>query len=253
MEICPNCHKHIQNDSLRCPYCHTKLTKENIEMLENLPITKEENQSNTITHLEQLEKTIKLKVKDIPLIIKKPIQKDNHKEKNNNININNLVTNLELIATILILVVTIIGLSRPRVIYATLDNHSSINSSVPMLGYWISEKSSLFEFNEENEFYWYENYQDKKNNYYKGEYTYKTGLEALQEMGYDEKEFAFYFPNIEIEDAYSVKVKLEESVINKNLSPEKNQEWWIIFIKNSKDTAICYNKTLDKRYNLIKE
>ena len=72
-------------------------------------------------------------------------------------------------------------------------------------------------------------------------------------MGYTEEEFSREYPFDNLENIYSIKVKLSQSVLNKIQSPIRNEEWWLIIIKDKNESAKCYNKTLDKRYNLIKE
>ena len=120
---------------------------------------------------------------------------------------------------------------------------------------WITADDSMFYFDKEGNFYWYDDYTDKKDNYYDGTYTYKQGKDALKEMGYDEKEFLKVFGEKISEDrVYSLELTPVTAFIEGRDQSEtflpKGTKWWFILIIKSEGGAIAYNKTLDIRYHL---
>ena len=102
---------------------------------------------------------------------------------------------------------------------------------------------------------WYDDYTNKKDNYYEGTYTYKQGEEALKEMGYNEKEFIQVFGDkIAKDNIYSLELTPQTAFIEGKDQSEtflpKGTKWWFILIIKSEGGAIAYNKTLDIRYHL---
>ena len=100
-------------------------------------------------------------------------------------------------------------------------------------------------------------YYDAKNRYYYGTYEYKTGAQALEEMGYTEEDLKSQFgDSINPDNVYSIQMTPTARVIDgidKSNVIKKNTKWWIILIIKDEHNAIAYNKTLDERYELIKD
>lgn len=127
-----------------------------------------------------------------------------------------------------------------------------------IIGSWQSATNGLFVFNEDNTFEWYNSHNNLEDNYYKGNYNYKTGIEAIKEMGFTEEEFKKeYGEEIKLENVYSI--NLTPTLVQKNkidvttVEIDENKSWWYILIIKEDYTANGYNKTLDIKYNLIKK
>lgn len=124
-------------------------------------------------------------------------------------------------------------------------------------GSWKSSNNGLFVFNKDNSFYWYNSFNNLQDNYYKGTYNYKTGQEALDEMGFTEEELKKeYDGKIKPENVYSINLKPTSVQKNKiditSVELNENETWWYILLINDDNTANGYNKALDLKYNLIK-
>ena len=138
------------------------------------------------------------------------------------------------------------------------SNEISTIKNNTIIGNWYTENNSLFIFDDNNIFYWYDDDTELDNNYYSGTYTYKIGKDAINEMGYTEEEVKVTFgENIDINDIYSIVIQPNKYIkAHKDMSSElKTREtWWFLLIKKSNKEALGYNKTLDIRYKLnIKE
>ena len=135
------------------------------------------------------------------------------------------------------------------------ENEKNTIENDSILGNWITENNSLFRFDKDGNFYWYDSVEDLHNNYYGGTYTYKKGLDALSEMGYTEEEVKVTFGDeIDIENIYSIimqpttLIKGQKDQSAKEL--KERETWWFLIIKKNDKEALGYNKTLDLRYNL---
>jgi len=133
-----------------------------------------------------------------------------------------------------------------------------IKLTTNIIGSWQSATNGLFVFNENNTFEWYNSHNNLEDNYYKGNYNYKTGIEAIKEMGFTEEEFKKeYGEEIKLENVYSI--NLTPTLVQKNkidvttVEIDENKSWWYILIIKEDYTANGYNKTLDIKYNLIKK
>ena len=133
-----------------------------------------------------------------------------------------------------------------------------IKLTTNIIGSWQSSTNGLFVFNEDNTFEWYNSHNNLEDNYYKGNYNYKTGIEAIKEMGFTEEEFKKeYGEEIKLENVYSI--NLTPTLVQKNkidvttVEIDENKSWWYILIIKEDYTANGYNKTLDIKYNLIKK
>ena len=126
-----------------------------------------------------------------------------------------------------------------------------------LIGSWQSSNNGLFIFSEDNTFLWYNSYQNLNDNYYKGKYNYKTGTDALTEMGFTTDEFKKeYGQDIKLENIYSINlmptIVLKNKIDTTNKELNENETWWYLLIIRNDNTANGYNKTLDLKYNLIK-
>jgi hypothetical protein len=172
-----------------------------------------------------------------------------------------LIKSITSIISVLIFILIIITLT-----LNILDNlkpnkeevKEEIKLSTNIIGSWQSATNGLFVFNEDNTFYWYNSHNNLEDNYYKGSYNYKTGLEALTEMGFTEEEFKKeYGAKIKLENVYSI--NLQPTLVQKNkidvttVEVDENKSWWYIMIIKEDYTANGFNKTLDIKYNLIKK
>ena len=139
-----------------------------------------------------------------------------------------------------------------------VQDKEKINLTTNIIGSWQSATNGLFVFNKDNTFYWYNSHNNLEDNYYKGNYNYKIGLEALNEMGFTEEEFKKeYGSEIKLENVYSL--NLQPTLVLKNkidvttVEIDENQSWWYILIIKDDYTANGFNKTLYLKYNLIKK
>lgn len=163
-------------------------------------------------------------------------------------------------AVIFIIITIIIALSIVKQIDFTPEEpvHKQEKVSTTLTGNWQSSYNGLFIFNEDNTFYWYNSYKNKKDNYYRGNYNYKTGLDALKEMGYTEEEFKIEFgSDIKLENIYSINLKpnyvFMSGIDITSVELNENETWWYLLMIKEDGTAFGYNKTLDLKYNLIKK
>jgi len=213
------------------------------------------NNPEKITDQENLAKQ-KINIKTIPLKIK-PIKAPLSLKKEKQSDLRSKST-LKIVIVTCLLIINIILLI--NIINNKNNDNISYSNKIPeikanVLGSWLTTNNSLFVFNDDYTFYWYESYKEQTNNYYAGTYSYKQGPEALKEMGYTEEEFKKTFgENLDINNAYSL--NLLPSLVYKGYQDtttrdlKDNETWWFILIKKDANTAIAYNKTLDQRYNL---
>lgn len=176
-----------------------------------------------------------------------------------------IFSNIKIVVVILLLIINIFLIIN---IAIKLDNNQTnvepfpntlpkISSKTSILGQWKTKKESLFQFNDDYNFYWYDSYIHKLDNYYSGTYTYKSGAEALEEMGYTEEEFKITFgQNVDIKNAYSIylnpKVSFKGGLNSTEKDLNEDETWWFILIIKDEKNAIGYNKTLDLRYDLTR-
>ena len=178
--------------------------------------------------------------------------KTSQKDKINNAILLGIIVLLLLITSYVILNKMIDEEKKPLVVAETKvkkNNKNNINTK------WVTADDSMFHFDKDNNFYWYDDYTNKKDNYYEGTYTYKQGEEALKEMGYNEKEFIQVFGDkIAKDNIYSLELTPQTAFIEGKDQSEtflpKGTKWWFILIIKSEGGAIAYNKTLDIRYHL---
>lgn len=195
-----------------------------------------------------------IKVKDIPLKIRKP-----KKEIDNNETITLLVMAiLLLIATSFLIFCVLYDKEELKLIDSPTIQLPIIDKSNILYNKWKTDNNSLFVFGADNNFTWYERYNNLTNNYFTGTYTYVQHNKALVEMGYSEEEFNKTFPNItNLNNVYSLKLFPTKYVKNKidrtKDTLRDNETWWLIILIDDNNNVIAYNKTLDERYILTME
>lgn len=216
--------------------------------------------------LKELKKNLDNTIK-IPLIVRekdhnkvvksksnKPdiLPQNKKKDKINNAILLSIIVLLLLITSYVIINKMIESEKKPVII---ADNNAKKNTKLNLNTKWVTADDSMFYFDKDGNFYWYDDYTNKKDNYYDGTYTYKQGKEALKEMGYDEKEFIKVFgEKISEDNVYSLELTPITAYIEGKDQSEaflpKGTKWWYILIIKSEGGAIAYNKTLDIRYHL---
>ena len=215
--------------------------------------------------IDELKKNIDNTIK-IPLMVKEKENKskkvknnkvvhhpENQKKDKENSSILLAIIVLLLLITSYVIINKMISTENKPV--AIADKKEKKGTSLSLNTKWITADDSMFYFDKEGNFYWYDDYTDKKDNYYDGTYTYKQGKDALKEMGYDEKEFLKVFGEKISEDrVYSLELTPVTAFIEGRDQSEtflpKGTKWWFILIIKSEGGAIAYNKTLDIRYHL---
>lgn len=182
------------------------------------------------------------------------------KNKKTTIQILKSITGIILVI-VFVLILTILSLNivdnlKPQ--QSKEPEKEKIKLTTRIIGSWQSSTNGLFIFNEDNTFEWYNSHNTLDDNYYKGNYNYKIGEEAIKEMGFNEEEFKKeYGKEIKLENIYSInlfptsvqKNKIDVTTVEIN----ENQSWWYILIIKDDYTANGYNKNLDIKYNLIKK
>ena len=170
-----------------------------------------------------------------------------------------VITVLILLAITFVLIANIVlEIDKDKSVVLEKDDIKIEDKIGDVLGSWLTGNKSLFVFDKNSNFYWYDSYEDKTNNYYAGTFTYKTGLEALDEMGYTEEDLKVSFADeVKVENVYSI-IMQPKTVIKarKDVSASEIKEretWWFLIIKKDDGTAYGYNKTLDIRYNLTSQ
>ncbi|MGN1337148.1 MAG: hypothetical protein ACI4WW_01585 [Candidatus Coprovivens sp.] len=207
--------------------------------------------------LKEKENKKEIKIKPIPLEVKKnkqtKVDDDTIFKYTSTINI--ILTIILLLASILLIINIVKEIDKKdNNEVVEIDNNNS-NKEIIIYGNYQTSNDSLFSFEDNNNFYWFDNYNILDNNYYSGTYTYTRGIEALTEMGYTEEEIISIFgEDIKIDNIYSIEMtptkvfKNNRDISSKEL--KNNPKWWYILVLKDEDNAIGYNKTIDARYTL---
>ncbi len=264
MKHCLKCNKEIELNLKKCPYCGSKQPKEPKDNIEKMPEIIQT--PNKILDTESLENTKEIKIKKIPLKVKSVThhKEIKHQKETKRITSDTLISSFKLLIVIFLLIINFLLIiqvvdNEKKTASPSIKESNNIATKIEatVLGAWRSTNNGLFAFNDDKTFYWYDYYGDLTNNYYSGTYNYKKGIDALTEMGYTEEEFITTFGNdVKIENVYSINMipnyvyKSNKDVTKEELG--ENESWWYILIIKEDSTAISYNKTLDLRYNLVK-
>ena len=281
MNYCPNCGTILKDGEDTCPNCNTKIVivnepkKEEVKEVVKKTKQKEKKppRKKQVTQKRTKYKTQTVTVKEIPLTVKKASKHDSADKDlkeylmNNREDVDkyykkdefvfNISSIIKIIAVILLFILTV------YVIFQTaIDNSKKPevqetkvnNSGVDIFNDWVSSNGAEFIFNKDKTMYWYKSSGDEKN-YYFGNFTYRTGNDAISDMGYNEEEFKNLFgSDIRLEDVYSIEIIPTKAIINgKDVTSstiKANTTWWYILIIKPDGSAMSYNKTLDARYEL---
>lgn len=193
-------------------------------------------------------------IKQIPLKIKNYIPLKNNKQYYND-SVFLISLSVILLFVTIILIAIVLYKSPTDGYFNKVTNNPIIDKSDVLFNKWKSNNDSLFIFGSDLKFSWYDNYKELDNNYYLGDYTYKTNEDAIKEMGYTIEEFKQSFPNVsDFEKVYSLQMKpkyLYKNNLNVTKTQiSKNETWWFIIIIDDDGNVDGYNKTLDTRYKL---
>ena len=193
-------------------------------------------------------KPISLKVKN-----KTPKQKETKQYYNESIFL--ILLSVALLLTTIFLISVVLNVDKKPDIFEKITDEPTLDNSNNLFNKWVTDNNSLFIFGSDLKFAWYDDSTDLENNYYLGNYTYKTNNEALIEMGYSQDEFKLNFPNItNLDNVYSITIKptyLYRNHLNvTNTQLQENETWWFIIMIDDEGNTVAYNKTLDQRYNL---
>ena len=233
MKECPICHISLDENVFMCPNCHTKFVKENLEILTDIPMTKEQK--------KQQEAKLEL-TSTIPFVVKKIKNKFNYHKA--------LAYCLPSFLALVIMCVSLLTISpksQPVVTFSNSKNYDIYN------GTWFTSNGELLKFNIDNSIYYYSSYSNQANYIY-GNYKTKQGVDALDDIGYSEEEFKITFPDVEIDNLFTIDANLQFGVnMNKTYTLDSSKKkWWLIFLKRQNGTYEIYNKTTDEIY-LIKK
>ena len=114
---------------------------------------------------------------------------------------------------------------------------------------WLETSGSLLIINN-NKFSWYKDYNNLKDNYYKGTVIYKT----LDSYNYDKEYIKEKYGNINTKLFYIIKLYPNKLVINKN-KKHINSSYPLAFeliLEDNLKEGILYSKDLLKTYEIIK-
>lgn len=229
MAICSKCGKKIAKNTTKCPFCHQKVI--------NSKPSKD------------------FQLKKVPLKVKKT----HLSRRSSSVLSSNTLIIFFIIALILINLVLLDNYLSSKKTSTIPEKTAEEQQYIELseLGSWTDQNNNLFIFAKDDNFYWYDSYLKQNDNYYKGTYDYKKGLEALAEMGYSEEEFHQTFgDDLSLDNVYSINlfpsllIKNQQDITSTKL--KDNESWWYLLIIKDNDSAIAYNKTLDLRYNLTK-
>lgn len=264
MAKCPKCGLDFSVAVRKCPNCHTVIASKKTDIME-LPKLKKEK---TVVEVNNDDSQKEIVVMPIPLKVKK-VEEHYNEENTQKEKVSfsfRLKSTIKAVVVLLLLVLNVyliftivlqVDGSNPSIM--TMFNEPvamEMNSnSLSLSGHWMTQNDGMFAFQDNGNFYWYDNYQVRDDNYFGGIYTYKNGLEAIEEMGYSEEEFYKNFDEeIDLDNVYSLVLEPIFSYKNRkdNTVNDLNEDevWWYLLIVNDDDTAYGYNKTLDLRYSL---
>ena len=210
--------------------------------------------------LEEIEQ-IKKKLEDtdiqVPLVVKKNNNNKRIIEKTKKTTDGRLSNGILLCIIVLLLLITSYVIIN-RIIESNTKTVLASTNKIKEYTYlkkWLTIDDEAFVFEQDKTFYWYSDKDNTNNNYYSGKYTVKKGLDAVKEMGYNEKDFTNTFGSkIEQNNIYSFEIVPDTAYIDgvdkTDTYLPNNTKWWFILIIKSDGSAIAYNKTLDIRYHL---
>ena len=121
---------------------------------------------------------------------------------------------------------------------------------------WMASDGSVLELKDDGTYYWYEDENDKSDNYYEGEYTVSLGDSAIEQINeeyvFNEEEFN---KNTSIlrTDIYYLKLNRKKSVIDGKISISTiNTPYALFFYNASSDECVGMNLSTQNRVHFKK-
>ena len=121
---------------------------------------------------------------------------------------------------------------------------------------WMASDGSVIELKDDGTYYWYEDENDKSDNYYEGEYTVSLGDSAIEQINeeyvFNEEEFN---KNTSIlrTDIYYLKLNRKKSVIDGKISISTiNTPYALFFYNASSDECVGMNLSTQNRVHFKK-
>ena len=121
---------------------------------------------------------------------------------------------------------------------------------------WMASDGSVIELKDDGTYYWYEDENDKSDNYYEGEYTVSLGDSAIEQINeeyvFNEEEFN---KNTSIlrTDIYYLKLNRKKSVIDGKISISTiNTPYALVFYNASSDECVGMNLSTQNRVHFKK-
>ncbi|MGN0973826.1 MAG: hypothetical protein ACI4OT_03715 [Bacilli bacterium] len=146
----------------------------------------------------------------------------------------------------ILLVLGIILISIGIILNINNEKKIKLNS---LNGKWLEESGSLFII-KNNYFYWYKDYNDLNNNYYKGKISYKT----LDEYNYTNDYIKEEYGNINKKLFYIIKI-YPDTLVKENEKISLDNSYHLLFellLDNDKLSGDLYNKNSLTLYKIIK-
>ena len=135
------------------------------------------------------------------------------------------------------------------IIIGTMLYRNNKKSNYILNGKWLEQSGSILII-KNNKFYWYKDYNNLKDNYYKGIIKYKV----LDEYNYDKNYIQKKYGDINPKLFYIIKVYPSKLVINKK-NKDISNKYQLLFelaLESNKKEGILYSKNLIKTYEIIK-
>ena len=121
---------------------------------------------------------------------------------------------------------------------------------------WMASDGSVLELKDDGTYYWYEDENDKSDNYYEGEYTVSLGDSAIEQINeeyvFNEEEFN---KNTSIlrTDIYYLELNRKKSVIEGKISISTiNTPYALVFYNASSDECLGMNLSTQNRVHFKK-
>lgn len=121
---------------------------------------------------------------------------------------------------------------------------------------WMASDGSVLELKDDGTYYWYEDENDKSDNYYEGEYTVSLGDSAIEQINeeyvFNEEEFN---KNTSIlrTDIYYLELNRKKSVIDGKISISTiNTPYALVFYNASSDECVGMNLSTQNRVHFKK-
>lgn len=117
-----------------------------------------------------------------------------------------------------------------------------------IIGTWYEESGMLFKFTEDT-FYWYKDFTDLKDNYYKG----RLEIKELCDFHLSKKEIKKEYGDINCQDYYEIKLYPKE-LVSKGKNEKYKEEYFVKFAMyfESNNKTYLYDFSKNKFYTIAK-